>query len=190
MWSKFLAISCLHIVPCFSSTPLNNNTLFANAEWCSVLVLGWSNELNEPVCVCVCVYVCWGGKSEQLSFQLSTGGSLLTCSLYWITSTLIVSSNVSLVILIAAQLHRISSLHLIYVDTECKTRVPLHQLPVSTQSWPRHLISRCYSETVQGSKVEDFNYYGQPVRVNAFHCLIGPFPANLKTSTLYRLLTV
>lgn len=63
MWSQFrrlhaaLAIICSYIVPWLSSTPLNNTTLFANADWDSGLCWGCSNELNEPLCVCMCIYV-------------------------------------------------------------------------------------------------------------------------------------
>lgn len=187
MWSNFrrlhavLAISCLHIVSWFSSTPLNNDTLFANAEWGFVLCWGCSNELNEPLCVCLCVFMCcykhWGcnGKSEQLSFRVSTGSPLLTCSLYWITPTLIVSPNVSLGILIALQQHRISSLHLIYVDTECKTHVPLPYQPVSST------VTHCWTSWVPQWKTLIImgSFWGWMCLTG----LIGNFPDNLK---LYR----
>ncbi len=100
MWSNFralhaaLAVSCLHIVPWFSSARLNNTKQFTNAGegfvffrcvWVCVSVCA-------RVCVCVCVLLSarrHNDKSEQLSFLLSPGRSLLTCNLYWITLTLI-----------------------------------------------------------------------------------------------------
>lgn len=139
-------------MPWFSLTLLNNTTLFANADSCSVLCLGSSNELNEPVCLCLAIS--WGcnGKSEQLPFLLSPGNPLLTCNLYWITPIIIVSPNVFLRIQIA--LHQ----HFISVDTKNKNHLPLPQQPLSRHCWARHLISSWSTRAVQWLTVEDLDY--------------------------------
>lgn len=173
MWSNFsglhaaLAIICLHNVPWFSSTPLNKTTQFANAKRDCVLCWGCSNELNEPVCLCVAIS--WGhnGKSDQLSFLFSLGNPLLTCHLYWITPTLIVSPNVSLRIVIAPHQHRISS---IYVDTKSKKYPPSFlQRPLSKCCWARHLISLLIvpSELLSGPQWKIVIILGMTV----FNCL-------------------
>lgn len=135
--------------------------------------------------MCLCVAISWGcnGKSEQLSFLLSPGNPLLTCNLYWITPTLIVSPNVSLRIQIVPHQHRIFSIHFIYVDTKNKNHLPLPQQPLSRHCWARHLISSWSTRAVSWSTVEDFDYFCKVMKFCFLEKLMNlhNFPISKKT---------